>query len=379
MYGMSGIGRVTRWFEMHPQWFFLRNPLRDHAEWLREDHDFPIYMLQEFDIVPSSVRYPLKEIQDKLLVRLERDDGNIKKLFSSTMCYMLALALYEGFERIELFGIELLMTDEWAYQREALAFWLGRAEGMGVEVWMPKSCSLFQIPLYGYDQLRLAGGGVFSADQQSGSNPITIRGIHEGQTAIVIGNGPSLNTVPKEFLEKYPTFGVNHINLLPFQPTYHVVVDAHLLRNLADRVYDVAAGARITFLGAQSLTSAIPAAQRLYALPNAFILGPGQFEFPGETVWTGWTSVYVALKIAYTMGFKTVLLVGVDHALDHFTQDYPVSLNAVVEGSKRLAGHREHFALANEVYKAAGRRIVNLSPPSVLDKILERGNIKDWL
>ncbi len=86
----------------------------------------------------------------------------MKKLFSSTISYGAALALYEGFERIELFGVEMLGVGEYAYQREALAFWMGKADGMGVELWMPEECSLLAQPLYGYDQIRKCDTGEIS-------------------------------------------------------------------------------------------------------------------------------------------------------------------------------------------------------------------------
>ena len=159
MHGRSGLSRVSRWFDIHPKNWFMGNNRHGHRDWMEQEHPFPIYTQQVYDNVPNSVPYPLAEIQAKLLTRTWRNDRQIKKLFSSTVSYMVALALHEGFERIELFGIELVMTDEWAYQREALAYWLGKADGMGVEVWMPETCALFQIPLYGYEEVRNATGG----------------------------------------------------------------------------------------------------------------------------------------------------------------------------------------------------------------------------
>jgi hypothetical protein len=144
---------------MHPKGHIISDDTRGHWDWLRQPHDIPVYMLRTYDEVPDSVPYPLRAVQDKLLTRIQKGEETLKKVFSSTIAYMLALALYEGFQRIELFGIELVMTDAWAYQREAVAFWLGKADGMGVEAWMPETCTLFQIPLYGYEEIRHATGG----------------------------------------------------------------------------------------------------------------------------------------------------------------------------------------------------------------------------
>jgi len=150
---------VTRWFQMHIKRSFTKEHKCNHWEWLQEEHPFPIYMLQDFDDVPNSVTYPLQQIQNELIGNFYRGEEKMKKLFSSTMCYQVALALYEGFERIEMFGIELMGEGAYAYQREAMAFWMGKADGMGVETWMPEDCALLVQPLYGYEQARKADTG----------------------------------------------------------------------------------------------------------------------------------------------------------------------------------------------------------------------------
>lgn len=150
---------ATRWFQIHPKTSFTQEHPCNHWEWLQEEHPFPIYMHQVYDDVPNSVPYPLAEIQ-KNLKNIVKGEEKAKKLFSSTMSYQFAQALHEGYERIELFGIELVQEGEYAYQRESLAFWMGKADGMGVEVWMPKICALFVQPLYGYEQIRQESGHI---------------------------------------------------------------------------------------------------------------------------------------------------------------------------------------------------------------------------
>jgi hypothetical protein len=194
-----------------------------------------------------------------------------------------------------------------------------------------------------------------------------------------MGNGPSLRKAPRKFLERYPTFGANHVYLLPFQPTYYVLIDSHVLKNLADLVYDVAAGAEIAFLSDKFISRDIPATQRLYALPNVLLMTKNEsFPFPGETMWMGSSTAYGSMKIAYAMGFQTILLVGVDHGRDHFSDDYIVDPDSA-RSFDVLAVQKEHYKVANDVYKSKGRRIVNLSASSDLDEVLERGDILDWM
>jgi len=149
---------VTRWWQIHPKWSFIRDNKHKHWEWLQKEHDCPIYMQRVFDDVPNSTPYPLQEIQ-KGLIHIVKGELPIRKLFSSSFTYQMALALDDDFERIELYGIELLLDGEYGYQRETMAFWLGKADGMGVEVWMPKQCSLLVAPLYGYEQQRKGDTG----------------------------------------------------------------------------------------------------------------------------------------------------------------------------------------------------------------------------
>jgi len=168
MHGQPGVGQATRWFQLHPRSEFSKPHRFDHKEWLEKDHPFPIYMQREYDGIPRAVRYPLREVQEKLLVRGWKGETLARKIFGSSMAYAVALALYEDrFDRIELFGIELTLDGEWAYQRESMAFWLGKADGTGVEWWMPEQCELFHMPLYGYEEIRKGDGSIVEATPEN--------------------------------------------------------------------------------------------------------------------------------------------------------------------------------------------------------------------
>jgi hypothetical protein len=140
---------TSRWYELHPKEELISDSKQ--WEWLREDHGFPIYTMQTLDAVPNSVIYPLYEIQDKLLNNVYRGEEKIKKLFSSSFNYQIAHALLEGYKLIEIYGISLVEESEYAYQREAMAYWIGKADGMGVKIWLPESCALLIEPLYCYE------------------------------------------------------------------------------------------------------------------------------------------------------------------------------------------------------------------------------------
>ena len=144
---------VTRWFQMHPKWIFTQDNVHKHWEWLQKEHPFPIYMHMVYDDIPSSVKYPLREIQNNL-TNIVRGETPVNKIFSSSFSYQIALAIHENFERIEIYGVSLLSISEYAYQRESLSYWMGKADGLGIEVWLPETCALLIHPLYGYEEVR---------------------------------------------------------------------------------------------------------------------------------------------------------------------------------------------------------------------------------
>jgi hypothetical protein len=63
--------------------------------------------------------------------------------------------LYEGYERIEIYGFEMSSGIEYSRQKAGAEFWLGFAKGLGIEIYLPPGCKLLgeNEPLYGYDQI----------------------------------------------------------------------------------------------------------------------------------------------------------------------------------------------------------------------------------
>lgn len=151
--------RVDRWFQIHERRDFTKDHVADHWLWLQEEHDFHIYMQRKFEDVPASVEYPLYEIRKKLFKHLYIGEKRWDKVFTSSLDYMLALILYEGiFDRIEVYGVEMSMEGEWSYQRQGFAYWQGRMEGAGIDVWLPENTTLMDENLYGYEVTRDARG-----------------------------------------------------------------------------------------------------------------------------------------------------------------------------------------------------------------------------
>lgn len=164
------VPRWDRWFEVHPKAHFQRDLLRDgmpqdgkrHMDWLKQEPagGRPIYCQEHYDDIPASVRFPREEINEWLrknggqeLEQALPDGFFVDDYYTSTPAEMLALALYEGFEEIHLYGIDMLQAEEWGYQRSGCEYYVGFARGRGIKVYIPQTSALCKANyVYGYSE-----------------------------------------------------------------------------------------------------------------------------------------------------------------------------------------------------------------------------------
>jgi hypothetical protein len=172
---------------------------------------------------------------------------------------------------------------------------------------------------------------------------------------MILGNGPSLLTAS---LPDLPSYGCNYIGKF-YQPTYYCCFDSTVIRN-DDLIFPTAQAARIAYLRFFNTCDHTPAP--LYALPHVVLVTRQSYVIPGESSPTGASSVYMMLKIAFH-AFDTVYLYGVDHTTEHFSSDWPKGV------LPSLNGREKHYRLVADLYRKAGKRIINRSAPSILDTI----------
>ncbi len=210
---------------------------------------------------------------------------------------------------------------------------------------------------------------------------------------MIIGNGPSLKNTDMQLLRDEYTFGLNRIYLmfpeLGFETTYHVAFNKYVVEQYAED---------FRILNAPLFTSKA-SRPHLIDAPNAIfinsLIGNGFSRDVSRGLFGGFTVTYVAMQIAYYMGFSEVLLVGVDHRFavsgtpnqlvrssgpdaSHFDPNY------FAAGAKwqlpDLQNSEVSYRLARKVYEHAGRRIVdstvggalNVFPKLPLDEALKR-------
>jgi hypothetical protein len=117
----------TRWFNLHSREHMVKTYLKAYKYFY--DQTKPIYFQIPQPDVPSSVAFPYKDV-------LKFFNGN--RYFTCTAAWMLAFAIYEGFERIELWGIHVAKRDpDRNWERPCLFFWINEARRRGIDVWWP--------------------------------------------------------------------------------------------------------------------------------------------------------------------------------------------------------------------------------------------------
>lgn len=140
--GAMNFPRIAdRWFEMHLPEATPDVRMPTYMEWL-QNLTIPIYMIECYDYAPTSVRYPIEDA-----IRYAGRD-----YFMPSVAFMMCLAAMEDFEEIHLYGINLAIGDEYFYEKPNCEWWLGKLEGMGKKIFVPRPSALLkQYKRYGYE------------------------------------------------------------------------------------------------------------------------------------------------------------------------------------------------------------------------------------
>jgi hypothetical protein len=208
----------------------------------------------------------------------------------------------------------------------------------------------------------------------------TYKDKHQGQRCFIIGNGPSLKRMDLSPLRHEYTFGLNRIYLLfpeiQFTTTYLVSVNRLVLEQCAA---DISALSMPKFIATHSRDVVNQDDDTMFVrvFPGTFPAGMRFSTNPTKWVYEGFTVTYVAMQLAYYMGFEQVILIGVDH---HFTTPPPPpgeSVEVISAGDDpnhfagnyfdrgfrwvlpRLDDSERAYHLARQVYSASGREILD--------------------
>ncbi len=200
------------------------------------------------------------------------------------------------------------------------------------------------------------------------------RDAYKGKRCFIIGNGPSLRQTDLSKLRHEFTFGLNRIYLLfpelGFPTSCLVSVNELVLEQCADEIAALDIPKFLTWRARDWF----PPSPLTYFLDTDYT-GPENFSGDATNrLFEGYTVTYVALQLAFYMGFHEVVLIGVDH---NFATRGPANQTVISEGDDQNhfspnyfgkgfrwqlpdpEGSERAYRLAKEAFEAAGRRVVD--------------------
>ena len=139
------VKRVDLIFELHADSYCNKPDIIKRIN----DSNIPVMMQRHYTDIPKSKAFPL----DDMIEFWRGKHANGAKYYTSTIAYMIAYALFKGgYEAIALYGVHLSADEEYGWQRQAMEYWVGVAEGMGIKVFIPEDSSICAgHRLYAYD------------------------------------------------------------------------------------------------------------------------------------------------------------------------------------------------------------------------------------
>ena len=200
-----------------------------------------------------------------------------------------------------------------------------------------------------------------------------LKDTHSGERCFIIGNGPSLKNTDLSKLKNEFTIGMNRFYLafpeLGFTTSLLLTVNDLVIEQCARDIRALPIPTFVSWRGRQWIE---PAAN-LHYLYTSYEL-PKFGTNAAKRLWEGATVTYVAMQLAFHLGFKKVILIGVDHSFA--TQgkpnttvvsggDDPNHFNPAYFGKgfrwqlPDLETSEIAYTMAREAYKAAGREIVD--------------------
>lgn len=217
---------------------------------------------------------------------------------------------------------------------------------------------------------------------------------YSGKKAVILCNGPSLNRVNFDDLAASGifTFGLNKINLLfkrsDFRSSVVVAVNPHVIEQNAEfyNKTDIP-----LFLDSNG-KKWVKFCNNVHFLHSAG--GSGNFAKDcSVSINQGHTVTYVAMQLAFHMGFKEIALVGCDHTFatkgpanktiiagkedpNHFDPNY--FANGVKWQLPDITASELHYEVARNTFERHGRKIMNCTAGGKLE-VFTRQPLSEFL
>jgi len=215
---------------------------------------------------------------------------------------------------------------------------------------------------------------------------------HDGLKAVILCNGPSLLKSNLSLLDNIYTIGLNKINLLfdssTFRPSCIVSTNAYVINQ--NRDFYNSTNIQL-FLNYRALRNGVKARKNIVFFHSANI---DRFARDCSlTLFNGYTVTFVALQLAFHMGFKEVALIGCDH---DFKNKGPASMVVNANENDVDHFHKQYFSggqewqlpdldrselyyrYANNVYSVFNKEIVNATVGGKLE-VFRRITLESFL
>lgn len=212
---------------------------------------------------------------------------------------------------------------------------------------------------------------------QSKENRVKIlkfQNLHQGKRCFIVANGPSIKHTNLDLLENEYSFGLNRIylnfNNSRFRPSYYLCVNELILEQFGNEI----SGLQMPkFLNWNRRSLFDHQDNSISYLKSKMVLRDKFQQDVTQSLVVGGTVTFVALQLAYFMGFTEVFIIGLDHKyaekgtpsvtvmrheetdLSHFHANY--FPQGVKWQPPDLVRSEIDFSLAREFFQKTGRVI----------------------
>lgn len=194
------------------------------------------------------------------------------------------------------------------------------------------------------------------------------KGIHNGESCFIIGNGPSLTVEDLNKIKNQVSFSSNRINLFleetEWKPHYYTFIDARIAINFFDEVYKMERKQMFVIVTDAGYTSL----KKQFKKNCIFLRSYHEHEKNGlpkfseeisKKMHTHGTVTYANIQLAIYMGFKNIYLIGVDN-------NYAINKrkDGSIEINKELIGKdyfKESYYNSNENAKQVPNNVYAMS------------------
>jgi len=142
-----GITRINLFIDVHDPTIMQHSAMlgdeddKKYLLWLLEEHPFPIYTLHPTPYKDRKL-YPLEDVCNDLF-------PNSPPYITSSVSYLLALAIHQQVDVIHVLGVDAKPGSEYQYQKGGIEHLIGLARGRGIRVILPEFTNILSQGLYG--------------------------------------------------------------------------------------------------------------------------------------------------------------------------------------------------------------------------------------